>query len=515
MDKIIITNATAMLAKYGQEGYAAIRAAVDRIVAADAGRGLRTAVYEIDQAAQMATIGAQPVDNPESARQNKMAVDALDEALAPDYVMILGSTDVIPHQALNNPLYDGAHDPDRSVPSDLRYACDAPFGNDVAKYTGPTRVVGRVPDLTGHGDPAYLLGVLDTVVGWRSRPRSEYARYFGISAQVWEDSSALSLLNVFGSSDEMQIIPPRSHEWSVELLARPAHFINCHGAIANPRYYGQQGGRYPVAHDAQYLSAQQLTEGTIVAAECCYGAELYNPAMAGDVMGLCNTYMAKRAYAFFGSSTIAYGPATGNGSADYICQFFLNGVLGGASAGRAALTARQEFVRRSGLMDPVDLKTLAQFNLMGDPSVQPVEAPVSHALSEEGGNPMRSLRRHQLRSEGKQLARTIPVAKRVKATASAAKIGDAVQALIRSSALGQTNILSYNIRGGGFSGSGAKGFAHAGIGAKAGAGGDGAAIHVVLGSREPARDGGVGRGVALVVWEENGAVVAYRELHQR
>ena len=90
-----------------------------------------------------------------------------------------------------------------------------------------------------------------------------------------------------------------------------------------------------------------------------------------------------------------------------------------------------------------------------------------------------------------------------------------MQALIRSSALGQTNILSYNIRGGGFSGSGAKGFAHAGIGAKAGAGGDGAAIHVVLGSREPARDGGVGRGVALVVWEENGAVVAYRELHQR
>jgi hypothetical protein len=80
------------------------------------------------------------------------------------------------------------------------------------------------------------------------------------------------------------------------------------------------------------------------------------------------------AYGFFGSTTIAYGPEEGNGSADLITQYFLLYVLEGASLGRAALMARQRFIQETSELDPVDLKTLAQFNLLGDPSVHPVKA---------------------------------------------------------------------------------------------------------------------------------------------
>jgi hypothetical protein len=48
-------------------------------------------------------------------------------------------------------------------------------------------------------------------------------------------------------------------------------------------------------------------------------------------------------------------------------------VLEGASLGRAALMARQRFIQETSELDPVDLKTLAQFNLLGDPSVHPVK----------------------------------------------------------------------------------------------------------------------------------------------
>jgi hypothetical protein len=47
-------------------------------------------------------------------------------------------------------------------------------------------------------------------------------------------------------------------------------------------------------------------------------------------------------------------------------------ILEGASLGRAALLARQQFVQQTAELDPADLKTLGQFSLLGDPSIQPV-----------------------------------------------------------------------------------------------------------------------------------------------
>jgi hypothetical protein len=123
----------------------------------------------------------------------------------------------------------------------------------------------------------------------------------------------------------------------------------------------------------------KVRNGTVVAAECCYGAQLFDPSIPGGEMGICNRYLGRGAYAFFGSSTIAYGPSEGNGSADLICQFFIQRVLAGASTGRATLEARITFVMHATHLDPTDLKTLAQFNLMGDPSIT-VVGKAKHAL---------------------------------------------------------------------------------------------------------------------------------------
>ena len=51
-------------------------------------------------------------------------------------------------------------------------------------------------------------------------------------------------------------------------------------------------------------------------------------------------YLLDGAAGFFGSTTTAYGPPSGNGQADIIMQDFLKHVLSGASLGRAALQAR-------------------------------------------------------------------------------------------------------------------------------------------------------------------------------
>ncbi|MEP7021002.1 MAG: hypothetical protein ABI808_10145 [Pseudonocardiales bacterium] len=99
------------------------------------------------------------------------------------------------------------------------------------------------------------------------------------------------------------------------------------------------------------------------------------------------SYLLAGAAGVFGASTVAYGPASANEYADVLCRLFLEEVLGGASLGRAALSARQRFVQGQTFLDPTDLKTLVQFDLLGDPSLQPfvVNAAPPHAVPHTSG----------------------------------------------------------------------------------------------------------------------------------
>lgn len=370
INKLIVTNAGALKAKYGS-GVSAINQAVKALVLADKARGLSTIVVNVDESRGPSGIGSARVEKAGSCKENKLAIDAAYTRYKPDYILILGATDVVPHQDLGNPVFDPDNDPDRLAWGDLPYACEAPYSNKIEKFVGPTRVVGRMPDLVGARDPSYLVRLLEIAARAKSRPAQDYASYLGVSAEIWQGSTTLSLRSIFGPAAAARLCPPEGPNWKKAQLSALSHFFNCHGAEASPQFYGQHGSQFPVAHDAALLKGK-IANGTVLSAECCYGAELYDPTLSAGQMGICNAYLQSGAYAVFGSSTIAYGPATGNGSADFICQYFLRRVLAGASLGRAALEARQEFVRVAGTMDPIDLKTLAQFSLLGDPSLQPV-----------------------------------------------------------------------------------------------------------------------------------------------
>jgi hypothetical protein len=286
---------------------------------------------------------------------------------------------VIPHVPLNNPM---TGDGDADVPSDLPYASDKPYSVDVQDFIAPTRVVGRLPNVTNDTDPAYLVGLLGTAATYVERPATTYNAFLGISAQVWQKSSELSLDAVFGNHAGIKVSPPDGYKWAAAEAKRLAHFVNCHGAPGDSHFYGQKGAAYPVAHDAAWM-ASRVVAGTVLAAECCYGAELYDPKVSTAMgqMGMCNTYLGADAYAYFASTNIAYGPSATNDQADLMCQYFLLDILGGASAGRACLQARLTYVNnKGGVLTPVDLKTLAQYNLMADPSLTPVKGQLPAAV---------------------------------------------------------------------------------------------------------------------------------------
>jgi hypothetical protein len=374
-DKIIVTNVDQLTHKYQSSGSAAIGKAVKNLIKADAARGIVTQFVDVSDPKTMAYFGATPIPAASAgdAKLNKNAIDKIYTKAQPSYLMLLGSVDVIPHVPLDNPTPDD-HDP--NMPSDLPYACDKPYSTDVQDFIAPTRVVGRLPNVTGDTGPTYLSGLLHTAASYKDRLASDYNGFLGISADVWKKSTSLSLDAVFGTHSAMKISPPDGPKWTAAEAKRLAHFINCHGAAGTPNFYGQKGNNFPEAHTAVWM-AGKVVEATVLAAECCFGAELYDPAHAtvAGQPGMCNTYLGRKAYAYFGSSTTAYGPDTSNDQADLLCQDFLLNVLDGASAGRACLQARLQYVsKKGGVLAPTDLKTIGQFNLMGDPSLTPVRS---------------------------------------------------------------------------------------------------------------------------------------------
>jgi hypothetical protein len=450
-DKLIVSNRGALRKKYGAAGFKQVAAAAAALVAADKKRGLRTRVLYLDDPRSMKMAGAPPVTEPAHPRQNKAAIDAVYNKYTPDYLVLLGAPDVIPHQDVLNPVYRPGDDDDRLVLSDVPYACDAEYSRDAAKFVGPSRVVTRLPDLAGSADVSFLLRLLKTAAGYRRRSHTDYARCFGLTARVWQSSTGLSLFNLFGNDSALKSSPEAGPRFTSTQLAPLVHFINCHGASSDPSFYGESGEGLPEALTSKALN-RRIKPGTLVAAECCYGGELYDSVGLGLDLPICQTYLDQGAYAYMGSTTVAYGPATGNGQADLICQYFLLRMFKGASVGRAGLEARQRFIRQAAQMDPVDLKTLMQFCVYGDASLHPVAVPagtdITKAIDRHASERfLRSERRAGLMDTGQFLARSKPTASRKLTLRPSSQISAQLAAIRKAAGLAASSVFStYSVR---------------------------------------------------------------------
>lgn len=423
-DKLLVTHGGALRRKYGAAGATRVRAALDALVKADkAQHHLVSRVLLLDNASTMRALRLPRVAEGDWTATLK-AVDAAAEKYQPSYLVLVGATDVVPQAQLRNPL--APNDDDPYVPSDLPFACDLPDSFpgtgtallDTARLLAVTRVVGRVPDVVGASDPAVLLANLAVAATYEQQPATAYQQVFALSAAVWRGSTVRSVDLLPGPAPTTNLSPPRRSPWAKPDVTALSHFVNCHGGDFTPDWYGQRDSRSPV--DTVALRPEdvdgKVSRGTVVVAECCYGAMHQDPADQGGRLPMLWAYLRSGAYAGVGSSTTAYGPADGNGQADLVCRYVLEGVMSGASTGRALLDARQRYIRETGAMGPEDLKTIAQFDLLGDPSLVPVATP-GRVVPGGKGVPQQSLaqRRAVLRATGRALDATVPRASTTRA----------------------------------------------------------------------------------------------------
>lgn len=372
--KIIVTSMTRLVRKYGQRS-ADVHTQLERLARSDDKRGIDTHILYMDDTKSCKALKLKPSVKV-TPQTCKAFIDAMYKAHQPAYIVLFGAGDVFPFIELTNPV-KSEEDPDPHVPSDLPYACSGPFKTSPAAFKNPSRVVGRLPDLPGHDDGTYLPYVkklVDTIIAHKPKDLKDYQdKFFALSAGEWQVSSETTASTVFGRHDGMLVSPPVVNTKLTAASLKPlAHFINCHGDLNDPTFTGQLGDEWPTALHEKDLHGR-VQNGTMVAAECCYGAQLFNNTDEGR--SIASSYLGLGAITFLGSSTIAYGDTHTQSCADHMCEYFMSYALQGASTGRAFLEARQKYLSKAGHLDGHEQKTIAQFILLGDPSIDLIKPP--------------------------------------------------------------------------------------------------------------------------------------------
>ncbi|HEY5880747.1 MAG TPA: hypothetical protein VIU11_17685, partial [Nakamurella sp.] len=128
---VVIVNRSRLGQKY-QGAAGLVAQALDALLDSYEAREIRGRIVDVSDGPTMAALGVPTVDDVADERATKDAVDAAFRQYLPDYLVLVGGPDVLTHQTLSNPL--GNNGTDLGVPSDLPYASNAPYGEQISSF---------------------------------------------------------------------------------------------------------------------------------------------------------------------------------------------------------------------------------------------------------------------------------------------------------------------------------------------------------------------------------------------
>lgn len=349
-------------ALYGQEA-PAVTAALERLLAARAGAGLLSLVY--DPQAGLPDLAVTPTTLEAAALAAQLAL--IERALSArgaiiESLTIIGGPGVVPFGSLPNPLPDS----DADVQSDCLYGLAGP---EVYLARWP---VGRLPDAVPP-EPGLLVGLLDTTARLHHAAR-RVPRTLGLTTERWRESSAEVLAAVAPPLTVLVSPPLTAATLDRQALAAAAWiYCNLHGVRGGPFWYGHgrnDSALIPVVRPAD-LDGLSL-DGALVISQACYGARL---ATQAGMRALAPAFLAAGVRGFIGALALTYGaPQPPIAESDLLTACLLQALARpGARIGPAFQAAHGEMVRillqTQGFVDAGDLKTLLEFVLYGDPTL--------------------------------------------------------------------------------------------------------------------------------------------------
>jgi hypothetical protein len=388
--QVVLSSRAALQRRFGADGFAAVDRRLQQYATALRRRGVMAHICYCDDADTLRLedgIAAAPVAAEAGALRDMLRTlsGALSErGRTLGAALIIGGDEIVPFHRLPNPLPD----------DDVVVLSDNPYATDDPAYVAPQRMIARLPDGNA-SDPSLLFAQLDRLTAYHygSRPQSKRSRRLfgrrqahdapeldilsaGYCAEIWKDVSR-AVLDALAPDAPLTSSPPHLAE-NLDLRAlsdRRLLYFNLHGAAGLPNFYGQPDAvwpgaatRLPVALRPDQIAAD-MTDGALILSEACYGVELVGRTVDTSIPLRA---LAHGALAVVGATVNAYGsisdPLIG---ADLLFHHMMKHLARGEPIGRALHQARLEFAqemyRRQGFLDDVDIKTLIEFVLLGDP----------------------------------------------------------------------------------------------------------------------------------------------------
>lgn len=390
--QVILTSRRMLTERYGADAFRAIDRRLKALAVALHRRGVPTycayfddpAALQLDRDLAFAPAAPDPASVRDLVRTMASGLEGRGQALGT--LLLLGGDEVVPFHRLPNPIPD----------DDDVVLSDNPYASDDAGYVLPQRIVARIPN-GADASPQLLLRQLDRMLEYHqtgtlrtaaaheksglfgqmlSARRNQAQRYAGYAAEIWSEPSR-EVLNALHTEATLETSPPLTDATFTpgQFAGRRVIYLNLHGAAGLSGFYGQPNTiwpgaatRLPVALRPEQLVDLPLT-GSLVLSEACYGAELAGRSVANSIPLRA---LFEGALAFVGATVNAYGTMTMPlAAADLLFQRMAIHLAHGLPLGVALHHARLEFAQtmyqRQGYLDDVDIKTLIEFLILGDP----------------------------------------------------------------------------------------------------------------------------------------------------
>ena len=371
MKAILIATVSAGIdAEYGAGAYAALADRLAHLVDRLATQSIEGHLAVLDDPLGMALAGLDPLSSM-SAAATVPAVRACTHRHDCDAVLLVGGHRVLPMVELLNPVRDRALDADTVVLTDLPYGADGDTHWDCANCP---RIVSRIPGPRSRRFEDFI-ALIDGV----AVPAPAKSGSTAIVSEEWRAEGTKVAHRMPGPVLVRYAPHYELDERHRSDLTRRWLYVNLHGRRDHDEWQAFGGSRagYVTVIDHVSFGFPEVA-GSSLYCENCYGFKpLSDPPGetcldAGFRSGLRSVVAA---------TGLAYGahltkdqsggrPFLEN--ADFLASAFFDGVKDSLGAGEAFREARRRFLERilrRGFGTNYGLKTLLQFQLLGDPTV--------------------------------------------------------------------------------------------------------------------------------------------------
>ena len=350
---IIITREKSLLNELQQSSQTDLHTTISSFVQSRRTRGILYYYLDLDNCAV----------TPCSSGTCSHVIDALTkitQMASPKYIFILGNEKIIDVMSWEDKTKD-----DDDIESDFCYTTldlTSPWERKKYDFSNMFRV-GRLPvyhNETFEEFKSYFDSVISAADGFGCK------KNYGLSALVWQKESDHEY-NTFANGN-VDVSPDITLSNVSNRFSENTNtfYFNLHGSNQTEYWYGQQGKSYPQAFAPNILNG--ISSPFIIAVEACYGAR-YTGGLTYKNSILLSA-ITHKCISFLGSSRIAYGRPSPPGScADDIVGEFLRQVSNGEPVGDAFIAGMKKIVSSSNTLDDSEVKTIAEFNLYGDPSI--------------------------------------------------------------------------------------------------------------------------------------------------